>query len=134
MVTGRKAFEGKSQASLIGAILKDEPPPVLALQPLTPAALGHVVGTCLAKNPDARWSTAGDVLRALRSIGESGSSAGPAAPAQVSDEGKRGVSWTVAAAAVLATAVVAVAQTVLLRPPVEDARQSEELKNQDPVN
>ncbi len=123
MVTGRKAFEGKSQASLIGAILKDDPPTVMALQPLTPVALGHVVGTCLAKDPDARWSTAGDVLRALRSIGEPGSSAGPAAPAHVSVEGKGGVSWTVAAAAVMATAVVAVAGTLLLRPPVEDALQ-----------
>ena len=28
MITGRRAFEGKTRASLLGAILKDEPPPV----------------------------------------------------------------------------------------------------------
>ena len=37
MVTGKKAFEGKSQASLIGAILKDEPPPI---SPLSAAVAG----------------------------------------------------------------------------------------------
>jgi len=32
MFTGRKAFSGKSQASLLGAILKDDPSPVSQLQ------------------------------------------------------------------------------------------------------
>ncbi len=123
MVTGRKAFEGKSQASLIGAILKDDPPPVMTLQPLTPAALGHIVSTCLAKNPDARWSTAGDVLRALRSVGEQGSGSGQTVPTAVAGDRKQRFPLGVAAAAVLATAVVAVAGTLLLRSPVEDARE-----------
>ena len=123
MVTGQKAFEGKSQASLIGAILKDDPPTVAALQPLTPAALGHIVSTCLAKNPDARWSTAGDVLRALRSVGEPGTGSGQRVPTAVAGDGTERFPLGVAAAAVLATAVVAVAGTLLLRPPVEDAPQ-----------
>ena len=46
MATGRRAFEGKSQASLIGAILKDEPPPMSTLQTMTPPALDYVVKTC----------------------------------------------------------------------------------------
>jgi serine/threonine protein kinase len=37
MLTGRRAFEGKTQASLLGAILKDQPPPVSTAQPLTTA-------------------------------------------------------------------------------------------------
>ena len=49
MLTGRKAFEGRSQASLIGAILEREPPAVSALLPTTPPALDHIVKTCLAK-------------------------------------------------------------------------------------
>jgi len=48
MVTGRKAFEGKSQASLISAIMSSQPPPMAELQPMTPAALDRVVRTCLA--------------------------------------------------------------------------------------
>ena len=39
MVTGQKAFDGKSQASLIGAILHVEPRPISAVQPLVPPAL-----------------------------------------------------------------------------------------------
>ena len=58
MLAGRKAFEGKTSASLIGAILKDEPPPVSSVRPLTPASLDRVVKKCLAKDPEARWHSA----------------------------------------------------------------------------
>ena len=66
MATGQKAFEGDTQASLIGAILRAEPGPISALQPLSPPALDALVATCLAKDPDERWQSAGDVARQLR--------------------------------------------------------------------
>lgn len=72
MLTGRKAFQGKSQASLIGAILKDQPPPIAATRPLTPPELEHVVKTCLAKAPAERWQSAGDVTRQLTRIAKAG--------------------------------------------------------------
>jgi len=72
MLTGRKAFEGKSQASLIAAILEREPASVSAVQPTSPAALDQIVKTCLAKNPDHRWQSAGDIGRQLRWIVEGG--------------------------------------------------------------
>src|SRR5262249_21553766 len=50
MVTGRKAFEGKSQASLIAAIMHIDPPGVSALQPMVSPALDRVVRRCLAKD------------------------------------------------------------------------------------
>jgi len=65
MLTGKKAFEGKSQASLIAAILSSEPPPVSELQPVVPAVLDHVAKTCLAKSPDDRWQNASDIGRQL---------------------------------------------------------------------
>ncbi len=65
MVTGRKAFEGKSQASLISAIMSSQPPPMAELQPMTPAALDRVVRTCLAKDPEERWQSARDLKHAL---------------------------------------------------------------------
>jgi len=65
MVTGRRAFQGSSQASLISAILRDEPAPIASLQPLTPPALERVVRTCLAKDPDERWQSAHDLGREL---------------------------------------------------------------------
>src|SRR5207237_8326745 len=58
MVTGRRAFEGTSQASVIAAILDRDPPPLSSLQPLTPAVLDHIVQRCLAKDPDERWQSA----------------------------------------------------------------------------
>src|SRR3984893_14858682 len=70
MATGRRAFEGKSQASVIGAILKDDPPPISSLQPMTPPALDHVVKRCLAKEPDERWQSANDLTNELKWIAE----------------------------------------------------------------
>ncbi len=80
MATGKKAFEGKSQASLIGAILKDEPPPISTLQPLTPPVLDQIVKTCLAKDPDDRWRSAGDVGRQMAWIGDGALQMGETTP------------------------------------------------------
>ena len=73
MATGRKAFEGKSQASLIGAIMTSDPAPISTLQPMTPPALEHIVRRCLAKDPDDRFDTAHDVMLELQWIAEGGS-------------------------------------------------------------
>src|SRR6202049_4649427 len=76
MATGKRAFEGKTQASLIAAILEKEPPTMSSLQPMTPPALGRVVKRCLAKDPDDRWQTARDLEVELKWIAEGGSQAG----------------------------------------------------------
>jgi serine/threonine protein kinase len=76
MATGKRAFEGKSQASLIAAILERDPPPVSTVQALCPPTLDQVVQRCLAKSPDARWQTARDLSFALRWVTQ-GVSAGP---------------------------------------------------------
>jgi Tol biopolymer transport system component len=68
MLTGRKAFEGKSQASLIAAIIHVDPPSVTLLSPITPPALERIIRKCLAKNPDDRWQTAKDLVDELRWI------------------------------------------------------------------
>jgi eukaryotic-like serine/threonine-protein kinase len=70
MATGKKAFEGTSQASVIAAILKDDPRPVSEIQPMLPPLFQRLIQNCLAKDPDERWQTAHDVLLELRSIGE----------------------------------------------------------------
>ena len=68
MVTGKQAFEGKSQASLIGAIMNSELKPMAELDAMTPAELDYVVHTCLEKDPDDRWQSARDMLRGLDRI------------------------------------------------------------------
>jgi eukaryotic-like serine/threonine-protein kinase len=66
MLTGRKAFDAKSQASLIGAIMHADPGAVSAVQPLARPLLDHVVSRCLAKDPEDRWQSASDVMRELK--------------------------------------------------------------------
>jgi len=70
MVTGRRAFEGESQVSLIGNIMNAEPPALSTLQPLTPPSLDRLVKKCLAKHPDDRWDGAHDVADELRWLGD----------------------------------------------------------------
>ena len=66
MIAGKRAFEGKTAASTIAAILAAEPQPVSSIQPLTPSALDQIIRTCLAKDPDERWQSSGDIARQLR--------------------------------------------------------------------
>ena len=99
MASGKRAFEGKSQASLIAAILEHEPPSLAAIQPTRPAALDRLVRNCLAKDPEERIQTAHDVVLELRWIGE-GSQVGLPAPVSARRKSREFVAWGVAAAAV----------------------------------
>lgn len=73
MITGQRAFEGKSQASLIAAIIEREPRSITELKPATPPALDRVLTKCLAKDPTKRWQSARDLVDELRWIGQGGS-------------------------------------------------------------
>ena len=81
MVTGKRAFEGKSQASLIAAILEREPFAMSSLQAMSPQALDRTVMKCLAKDPEARWQSACDLADELKWVAEGGGkSVTPAGP------------------------------------------------------
>jgi eukaryotic-like serine/threonine-protein kinase len=71
MITGRRAFEGKSQLSVFTAILEKDPEPITASQPLAPPMLDRLVRACLAKDPADRFQSAHDIAMDLRWIGES---------------------------------------------------------------
>jgi eukaryotic-like serine/threonine-protein kinase len=73
MVTGRRAFRGKSQLSVASAILEKDPEPISTLQPMTPPMMERAVKRCLAKEPDDRWQTARDLELELKWIVEGGS-------------------------------------------------------------
>src|SRR2546425_8305910 len=110
MLTGRKAFEGKSQASLIAAILERDPAPLSGLQPLAPTSLDRVVRKCLAKDPDQRWQTAKDLSDELKWISGAASVSGGAAAGVVrsgSASSRARIAWALAAIFFLATAVLA---------------------------
>ena len=65
MVTGRPAFTGSSQASVIAAILEREPIPLARLVSDAPAALDWTISRCLAKDPEDRWQSAADLKHHL---------------------------------------------------------------------
>ncbi len=108
MATGQKAFSGKSQASLIAAILEHDPPSISAMQPLVPPALDRVVKTCLAKEPDDRWQTAHDLKAELKWIAEAGSQAGVVAPVVARRKSRERIAWGVAGLAAAIAALLAV--------------------------
>lgn len=103
MITGRRAFDGGSQASVIAAILEREPAPCASIVPMTPAALDRLVRDCLAKDPDERRQSAHDLARELAGIAQSPAaplpSASPVAPAS---RAPLVLAWGIAAAAVIA--------------------------------
>ncbi len=102
MISGRRAFTGKSQLSVMTAILENEPEPLTKVQPLAPAALEHVVHGCLVKDPGVRWQNAADVGRELRWIVSSGPGAAEAIPAVPVRSGYERWLWAAAVLALLA--------------------------------
>ena len=75
MVTGKRAFEGKTRASLVVAIIDHDPIPITTLQPGESPVLVHLISKCLAKAPDNRWQSARDIATELQWIGEGGRAA-----------------------------------------------------------
>jgi Tol biopolymer transport system component len=116
MATGKKAFEAKSQASLIAAILEHEPAPVRELRPTAPAALERAVQTCLAKNPDERFQSAHDLKLQLEWIRDADSQAGAPAVPIPPRAARRGWIAAVAAAAVVALIAAGVTWQFAARP------------------
>src|SRR5262249_18283088 len=116
--TGRKAFEGDSKASLAAAILTAEPPPIMTVQPLTPAALDRVVIGCLAKDPEDRWQTARDLARELKWIAEADGTL-PSAVAgakAIAIKSRRQLLYGALAAAFLIAAIASVVSYLRLAP------------------
>ena len=104
MATGRRTFEGKTQASVIAAILEREPEPVRILAPTLPPRVDELIRGCLIKDPDERRQTMHDVLLDLRAIRAARPEAA-AAPAPRAAARWLALSGWGAAAAAVATAV-----------------------------
>jgi len=113
MTTGRRAFDGSSPASIMAAILDREPPPLTTLQPLASPMLDHLVARCLAKNPDDRWQSAGDVMRELQWIAQSPQSLAAASRSRPASRQRR---WLIAAACAWAAIATVAAVVMAVRP------------------
>jgi eukaryotic-like serine/threonine-protein kinase len=109
MVTGKKAFEGKSQASLIAAILTQYPPAVSGGVPLAPPALDRVVHKCLDKNPERRWQSAQDLRDELEWTASGPAAAHADSIVHVPSKRRRFTQWVTAMTALAAAAAMAIA-------------------------
>ncbi|HLN80795.1 MAG TPA: protein kinase, partial [Thermoanaerobaculia bacterium] len=106
MATGKKAFSGKSQASLISSIMGNDPAPISTISPVTPPAFDRVVATCLAKEPDDRWQTAHDMAVQLKWIQAGGPAAGTSAPVPLPGRRAPLLPWAIAAMTTLVLVAV----------------------------
>src|SRR5262252_5048162 len=100
MVSGKRAFEGKTLVSVAASILEKEPEPIRTLQPLTPTSLERVIQKCLAKDPDSRWQSASDLASELKWIAEgSAAAATSVVKTQRSKvaQSREGLAWMLAA-------------------------------------
>ncbi|HEX3820923.1 MAG TPA: protein kinase [Candidatus Sulfotelmatobacter sp.] len=110
MISGKRAFEGKTLVSVAAAILEKDPEPIKTLQPLTPPALERVIKKCLAKDPEQRWQNASDLASELGWIAEGGPSSGTRAVPVAGFRRKNGLfAWAVAAVALLAAIAMGIA-------------------------
>src|SRR5271167_1725645 len=116
MATGKRAFEGKTTASVIAAVLERDPAPISAVQPASPAALDRVVKTCIAKDPDERFQTVHDLKLQLKWIGEGGSQAGIAVPKAT----RRSREFLLAAVALICALVALILGAAYLRRPATE--------------
>src|SRR5712671_3085905 len=107
MLTGQRAFEGKSQLSVVSAILEKEPVPISSLKPMTPPALDHAIRRSLAKEVEKRWQSAADLAGELQWIAEGTSQRG--SPASLVSSRKLGASLAWSVAALLAVGLAAMA-------------------------
>ena len=113
MLTGRKAFQGKSETSLLAAILNEDPPTLNEIQNAVPPALDYLVRACLAKDPDARVQTAHDIWLQLKWIAEGGSGTGMAVTPDRSRPRRERAIW---AAVLIAVATLAATAAWRLKP------------------
>jgi Tol biopolymer transport system component len=101
MSSGKRAFDGKSTASVVASIMNSEPAPLTTVAPMTPPALEWATRKCMAKDPEDRWQSAVDLASELRWIQEGGSRAGVPVPTSVRGRRKL-LRWAVLAAVAIA--------------------------------
>ena len=113
MVTGQRAFDGQSRASIVAAVLHtDPPPPSTATEIAIPPRLDRVIGKCLTKDPDGRWQSARDLADELRWIADEQT----VTPSTQDTTPRLGRRWVAAAALLIAIVAVAFAWRGLARP------------------
>jgi formylglycine-generating enzyme required for sulfatase activity len=71
MLCGRRPFLGDSVAAVLGAILRDPPPPLRSIRPEAPRSVATVVDRCLAKDKARRYPSTAELRDALHACQDS---------------------------------------------------------------
>jgi serine/threonine protein kinase len=69
LVSGIPPFEGKSHMDVLGKVLREDPPSLVATCPHVPPGLEQVIRTCLQRKREMRYSDAGELASALVPFG-----------------------------------------------------------------
>jgi tetratricopeptide (TPR) repeat protein len=67
-LAGRRPFRGEGYGALAQQILNGEPEPLLSVNPEVPPNLANIITRMLAKDPDDRYQSAGELLRDLEAV------------------------------------------------------------------
>jgi len=101
MTTHRRAFQRKTGAETLVAIIREEPEPIGQINPGVPAPLRWIVERCLAKDPEDRYASTKDLARDLKSVRDHLSEASGSAAVQAIPATRRRPGWLLPAAATL---------------------------------
>jgi eukaryotic-like serine/threonine-protein kinase len=121
MLTGQKAFDAKTQASLISSIMSSQPASVSTIQPVVPAGLDRLVERCLVKDREQRWQSLRDVKIQLAWAAEQGP---PSAPLTAQKRLHGRIGWAIVGLAIVAL-LVTVTVLVTRRLPTEPLEPSQ---------
>jgi len=116
MLTGQRAFQGKSRLGVASAILEKEPTPLSSIKPMTPPALDHAIRRCLAKEPERRWQSAADLAAELQWLAEPGSQAGVALSGVPLRKLREWMGWALALLVAIIAVIAAVGWRRATRP------------------
>jgi len=103
MLTGKRAFDADTSASVVARILETDPVPLSSVVPRVPPALDHTVQLCLAKDPSERWQSTQDLLTELRWIQQDTRTEASRADRRLG--AREWIGWAVAGVALVAAAV-----------------------------
>jgi serine/threonine protein kinase/Tol biopolymer transport system component len=107
MLTGKRAFQRRTPAESMTAILNDEPPALSQSAQNIPPGLQRVIHRCLEKSPEQRFHSAADLAFALGALSEPGFSSSAAIDATGPRSKRSMLAWSLVALSVVGLALVA---------------------------
>jgi eukaryotic-like serine/threonine-protein kinase len=108
MATGKRAFQRKTGAETLVAIIREEPESLGQLAPKAPAPIRWIVERLLAKDPEERYASTKDLARDLKSVRDHLSETAASGALEAAEPARpRRRGWVLPATAALAAGIAA---------------------------